>query len=207
MSEIDLKALRRGDESAFRELVKKYHSTLFRLAMIYSPNRAVAEETVQETWAAVLHGLDGFTGRASLRTWICRILVNVARRRAGMEARAVPFAGFDDDFTAIDPERFMDNTEPFPGHWRGFSDDWSRIPENRMLSRELQDVVSSAIDTLPASQREVITLRDVEGWNTVEVSKLLGIEEGNQRVLLHRARSRVRQALEDYLSAPPLVAA
>jgi RNA polymerase sigma-70 factor, ECF subfamily len=205
MVDVDVQALRRGDELAFRQLVNGYHSTLFRLAMIYSPSRAVAEETVQETWLAVLRGLDGYAGRASLRTWICRILVNIARRRAGRETRSLPFSVLDDGFTAVAPEQFLDSG-PFTGHWKAFRDDWSRLPEDRMLSQELRDVVGTAISTLPATQREVITLRDVEGWSSTEVSDLLGIEEGNQRVLLHRARSRVRQALDDYL-APPVTAA
>jgi RNA polymerase sigma-70 factor (ECF subfamily) len=207
MAEVDLQALRNGDEGAFRELVSAYHSMLFRLALIYSPSWAIAEETVQETWLAVLRGLDGFAGRASLRTWICRILVNIARRRAGRETRSLPFSVLDEDtdnFAAVPAERFLDHG-PYVGHWKEFRNDWSRMPEDRMLSQELQKVVNEAISGLPPSQREVITLRDVEGWTAPEVSELLGIEDGNQRVLLHRARSRVRQALEDYL-APPVAA-
>jgi RNA polymerase sigma-70 factor, ECF subfamily len=207
MAEVDLEALRRGDEHAFRELVNTHHSTLFRLAMIYSPSRAIAEETVQETWLAVLRGLEGFEGRASLRTWICRILVNIARRRAGMESRTLPFSMLEDETgsAAVAPEEFL-VVGPDTGHWKMLRDDWSRMPEDRMLSRELREVVGAAIMTLPASQREVITLRDIEGWTSAEVAELLGIEDGNQRVLLHRARSRVRQALEDYLR-PPVSAA
>jgi RNA polymerase sigma-70 factor, ECF subfamily len=200
MTELDLRALRRGDEFAFRELVSGYHSTLFRLAMIYSPSRSAAEEAVRETWRVVLGGLDGFAGRASMRTWVCRTLMNIARHRAGRDTRtasfaasfAGPFAALDDGFAAVPPDRFLDSG-PFVGHWKDERDD-------RMRSQELCDVVGAAIAELPASQREVITLRDIEGWNTVEVSDLLGIEEGNQRMLLHRARSRVRQALEDYLA-------
>jgi RNA polymerase sigma-70 factor, ECF subfamily len=206
MSTVDLQALRRGDEFAFRNLVAQYHSTMFRLAMIYSPSRAIAEETVQETWLAVLRGLDGFAGRASLRTWICRILVNIARRRAGAESKTLPFSTLDEgqDVLAVPSDRFFDSG-PLAGHWKVERDDWSRMPEDKLLSRELQDVVGQAISQLPPSQREVITLRDVEGWTPSEVSELLQIADGNQRVLLHRARSRVRQALEDYL-APPVAA-
>lgn len=206
MSTVDLQALRRGDESAFRNLVTQYHSTMFRLAMLYSPSRAIAEETVQETWVAVLRGLDGFAGRASLRTWICRILVNIARRRAGAESRALPFSTLNDDpdVSAVPLDKFVDSG-PLAGHWKVERDDWSRMPEDKLLSRELQDVVTHAISRLPPSQREVITLRDVEGWSPSEVSELLQIADGNQRVLLHRARSRVRQAIEDYL-APPIAA-
>jgi len=207
MTEVDLQALRRGDELAFRMLVKELHSTLFRLAMIYSPSRAIAEETVQETWLAVIRGLDGYAGRASLRTWVCRILVNIARRRAGIEARSLPFSTLDDDgdFPAVAPDRFFE-TGPRPGQWRVMPSDWSRVPEDKLLSWELHGVVAEAIAELPPGQREVITLRDIEGWTTAEVSELLAIEDGNQRVLLHRARSRVRQALENYLSPPRAVA-
>lgn len=207
MTEVDLQALRRGDESAFRVLVKELHSTLFRLAMIYSPSRAIAEETVQETWLAVIRGLDGYAGRASLRTWVCRILVNIARRRSGIEARSLPFSTLDEDedFSAVPPGRFLE-TGPQSGCWSAIPSDWSRVPEDKLLSWELQGVVSEAISELPPGQREVITLRDIEGWSTAEVSDLLAIEDGHQRVLLHRARSRVRQALENYLSPPRLSA-
>lgn len=205
MTEVDLQALRRGDEVAYRALVNANHSAMLRLAMIYSPSRAIAEETVQETWVAVLRGLDGFAGRASLRTWICRILVNIARRRAGIETRTVPFSTLEEDAPAMPPELFFTSGE-YVGHWMSERTEWSRVPEDRVLSRELQDVVSEAIAELPRAQREVITLRDVEGWSSAEVSDLLNIQDNNQRVLLHRARSRVRQALENYL-APPVAAA
>ena len=206
MTEVDVQALRRGDENEFRTVVTEWHSTLLRLAMIYSPSRAVAEETVQETWIAVLRGLDGFAGRASLRTWVCRILVNIARRRAGLETRTMPFSMLDDldsDFRELPADRFFDESGPHPGRFMAIPGDWSRLPEDKVLSSELKNVVIEAIAELPAGQREVITLRDVEGWTSAEVSDLLDIEDGNQRVLLHRARSRVRQALEDYLAAPP----
>jgi RNA polymerase sigma-70 factor (ECF subfamily) len=206
MIEVDLTALRRGDEYAFRALVNDYHSTLFRLALIYSPSRAIAEETVQETWLAVLRGLDGFAGRASLRTWICRILVNIARRRAGLESRSLPFSTLDTggEAPAISHDLFFKDG-PYVGHWNLERDEWSRMPEDRLLSQELQGVVTDAIAELPPGQREVITLRDVEGWTSSEVSDLLEIEDGHQRVLLHRARSRIRQALENYLR-PPIAA-
>jgi RNA polymerase sigma-70 factor (ECF subfamily) len=209
MTDVDLQALRRGDEAAFRTLVNDWHSTLFRLAMIYSPSRAIAEETVQETWLAVLRGLDSFAGRASLRTWVCRILVNIARRRAGLETRSMPFSTFEEagEDPVIDPDRFV-KAGPRAGRWdwMALPGDWSRVPEDKVLSRELRGVVTDAIAELPPAQREVITLRDVEGWTTSEVGNLLAIEDGTQRVLLHRARSRVRQAVEDYLT-PPRVAA
>lgn len=198
MTDVDLQALRRGDDVAYRTLVTDCHPTLFRLALRYSPNRAVAEEAVQETWVAVLRGLDGFAGRASLRTWICRILVNTARRRAGLETRSLPFSTLSDgaDLLAAAPELFLADGR------RG--DRWVP-PEDTVLRRELHAVVAAAIATLPAPQRDVITLRDLDGWDAAEVSRALGLDEGHQRVLLHRARGRVRLAVRGYLSpaAPP----
>jgi RNA polymerase sigma-70 factor (ECF subfamily) len=204
VTDIDLQALRRGDEAAFLHLVSTHHSALVRLALVYTPSREVAEECVQETWIAVLRGLDGFEGRSSLRTWICRILVNIARRRAAAEHRELPFSSFSgpgDAGPAVDPERFF-RSGPNAGHWVSPPRTWS-VPEQETLSRELQLVVADAIAALPPNQRVVITLRDVEGWASDEVSTLLEIEPGNQRVLLHRARSRVRAALERYLASVP----
>lgn len=202
MTEVDLQALRRGDEAAFLDLVNSYHSVLLRLARIYSPNREVAEESVQETWIAVLRGLDGFEGRSALRTWICHILVRIARRRSMAENRSVPFSSFGepgDSAPAVDPDRFQ-RTGPYTGHWVNPPPDWATLPESALLSQEVQDVIAEAIAELPHNQRLVITLRDVEGWEAAEVCELLEIEDGNQRILLHRARSRVRGALERYLA-------
>lgn len=202
---LELEALRTGDQDAFRELVEQHQSVLLRLAVTYVPNRAVAEEVVQETWLAALRGLHGFEGRASLRTWLVRILLNVARRRAGTEARTVPFSGLAPsqsvEESAVDPARFF-RQGPNAGHWTSIPDDWAHVPETRLLSAETQQVVSRSVDRLPASQREVITLRDLEGWSAAEVTQALSITDGNQRVLLHRARAKVRKALEDYLSPP-----
>jgi RNA polymerase sigma-70 factor, ECF subfamily len=201
MTEADLQALRRGDEAAFLRLVGAHHSALVRLALVYTPSREVAEECVQETWIAVLRGLDGFEGRSSLRTWICRILVNIARRRAAAERRELPFSSFGepgDANPAVDPERFF-RSGPNEGHWASPPREWS-LPEQEMLSHELQDVVADAISALPPTQRLVVTLRDVEGWASDEVSALLDIAPGNQRVL-HRGRSRVRTTLERYLAS------
>jgi RNA polymerase sigma-70 factor (ECF subfamily) len=208
MTDVDVQALRRGDEVAYRALVRDCHSTMLRLALMYSPSRAIAEETVQETWIAVLRGLDTYAGRASLRTWICRILVRIAQRRAGVEARSTPFSAFggDGDFAAVEADQFV-HSGPRTGRWVAVPDDWSRIPEEELLSAELRQVVSTAIAALPPAQREVITLRDMEGWSTAEVSDLLDIQDGHQRVLLHRARSRVRTALERYLAPPAALAA
>jgi RNA polymerase sigma-70 factor, ECF subfamily len=204
VTDADLYALRRGDEAAFLRLVRDQHSALVRLALVYAPSREVAEECVQETWIAVLRGIDGFEGRSSLRTWICRILVNIARRRAAAERRELPFSSFSDPGDpgpAVDPERFF-RSGPNAGHWADPPRAWS-VPEEQALSRELRVVVADAIAVLPPNQRAVITLRDVEGWESDEVSAALEIEPGNQRVLLHRARSRVRAALERYLASAP----
>jgi RNA polymerase sigma-70 factor, ECF subfamily len=200
----NLQALRRGDELEFRRLVEKYHSPLLRLALIYSPSREVAEEAVQETWIAVLRGLDSFAERATLRTWMCRILINTARRRSGRESRTIPLSSSrdDEDVPAVAPDQFFPDG-PYTGHWITQPNDWSRLPEDKLLSRELQDVVSGAISQLPPAQRTVITLRDLEGWTASEVSNLLNVQDSYQRVLLHRARIRVRTALERYLRPAP----
>ncbi|MDQ7808751.1 sigma-70 family RNA polymerase sigma factor [Amycolatopsis sp. A133] len=200
---VDVQALRRGDETAFLSLVTAYNPVLLRLAMVYSPTRAVAEETVQETWIAVLRGIDGFEGRAALRTWICRILVNIAHRRSAAEVRSLPFSSFSnnhEDSPAVAPDRFL-QSGPYAGHWASPLPDWSSVPEHKLLSDELKGVVADAIAQLPEAQRIVITLRDVEGWTSEETCELLELEPGHQRVLLHRARSRVRAALDRYLVA------
>jgi RNA polymerase sigma-70 factor (ECF subfamily) len=201
MSDRLVAALRAGDEEAFRELVAANGSTLLRLALMYSPSRAVAEEAVQETWIAVLRSIDGFEGRSSLRTWICRILVNTARRRAGAEGRSLPFSalGYDDAEPSVDPARFQ-RDGPYAGHWVSFPYDPSGLPEERLLAGEVRAGIRDAISGLRTPQREVFVLRDVEGWSTVEVCDLLEITPGHQRVLLHRARAKIRQALEDLLS-------
>jgi RNA polymerase sigma-70 factor (ECF subfamily) len=196
-------ALRAGDERVFRELVERYHASLIRVALLYVRTRAVAEEVVQDTWIGVLRSLPRFEGRSSLRTWIFRILANQARTRARREARSVPFsslAGDDDDSPTVDPDRFLAADHPaFPGHWASPPQSWAARPEEELLARETRELVLAAIEALPPSQRAVISLRDVEGWSSDEVCDLLEISEGNQRVLLHRARAKVREALEEYL--------
>jgi RNA polymerase sigma-70 factor (ECF subfamily) len=196
-----LQSLRNGDEEAFRALVREHESLLLRLALVHAPSRAVAEEIVQETWIAVLRGLDGYKGRAALRTWICSILVNIARRRSGREGRSIPFSSVapEQDGPSVDPDRFFAGG-PYAGHWQSFPSDWSDVPEERLLGQEVRAVVAEAITGLKPAQREVITLRDVEGWSAAEASELLGITDANQRVLLHRARTQVRAALEQYLA-------
>lgn len=201
MNEVDVDALRAGHESTFREVVQQYQPSLMRIALAYSPSRAVAEESVQETWLLVLGGLNGFRGEASFRTWVCRILVNTARLHARREGRSVPFSVLDDDDgPAVSPDRFF-RTGPNVGHWEVLPNSWSTVPEERLLSEEIQQVVAAAIARLTPEQGIVITLGDVEGWSAPEVCDLLEISSGRQRLLLHRARSRVRQSLEDYLQA------
>jgi RNA polymerase sigma-70 factor (ECF subfamily) len=195
-----LARLRAGDESAFMELVDEYGPQMLRVAEMYVSTRAVAEEVVQETWLAVLAGIDRFEARSSLKTWIFRILTNRAKTRGIRERRVVPFsslaAAAEDDGPAIDPERFEPPGTRWEGHWSSYPTRWSNLPEERLLAQELVEAARRAIDALPPNQRTVITLRDVDGWDADEVCELLDISEVNQRVLLHRARSKVRQALE-----------
>src|SRR3954468_22218583 len=187
-------ALGGGHEAAFVTLVDRHHAALVRLAACFVPNRDVAEEVAQETWQAVLQGLAGFEGRSSLRTWIFRILSNRARSRGVREGRSLPFSALADDEEtdepAVAPERFR-SSAPWPGHWVSFPSSWDDVPEERLLSRETRDQLQTAIGSLPATQRQVIVLRDVEGLSAEDVCAMLALSESNQRVLLHRARSRV----------------
>jgi RNA polymerase sigma-70 factor (ECF subfamily) len=197
-----LEALRAGDEDAFAQLVREYQPSLVRVARIYVPTPAAAEEVAQETWLGVLKGLDRFEGRSSLRTWIFRILTNIAKTRGQRERRTVPFSALERPDAvpeaAVDADRFLPpDHERWPGHWASRPEPW---PEERLLAAETRAVVERAIDELPPAQRAVISLRDIEGWSSEEARNALGISETNQRVLLHRARSKVRQALEDYLT-------
>jgi RNA polymerase sigma-70 factor, ECF subfamily len=198
-----VEALRSGNESAFVSLVNMYHSLMLRLAMIFVPSEAIAEEVVQETWMGVLNGLDRFEGRSSLKTWILRILTNRAKTRAQREGRSVPLSSLP-EFTSelhepsIEPERFQGPDQRQPGSWVSFPRSWEEIPEERILSQETMTCIQEAIDALPIGQREVITLRDIEGCTSEEACDLLGVSEANQRVLLHRARCKVRRALERY---------
>ena len=202
-----LEALRAGDEAAFMTLVERFQSALLRLALTYVHDRAVAEEVVQDTWIGVLKGLDHFEWRASLKTWIFHILINRAKTSAQREGRTIPFSAAWDSATepdgpSVPPERFMayDTPEEPKGWWASPPASWGESPEQRMLAAETRAYVADAIAALPPSQREVITLRDVTGCTSEEVCDLLRITEGNQRVLLHRARSKVRQALERYFT-------
>ena len=199
-----VRSLRDGDEAAFVLLTREYHHSLLRVARIYVSSRAVAEEVVQETWLGVLQGLDRFEGRSSLRTWVFRILTNIAKTRAQREGRTLPFSALARPEAvpepAVEPERFRAPDDPsWPGHWSSPPQAWN-APEERLLGGEMRAVVEHAIEELAPAQRAVISLRDVEGWPSDEVCNALDISETNQRVLLHRARSKVRRALEDYLT-------
>ena len=187
-----LARLRQGDEAAFMQLVDRYGPLMLRIARSHVPSQAVAEEVVQEAWLGVLQGLDRFEGRSSLKTWILRIVANRARTRGERERRTVPFSTFE---PAVDPARFRPEDDPYPGGWAVPPEHW---PEERLLAAETLDHVKQAIAALPARQQEVILLRDVAGWDAADVSQALDISDGNQRVLLHRARSKVRDELERY---------
>jgi RNA polymerase sigma-70 factor (ECF subfamily) len=196
-----LARLRAGDEAAFMDLVDRYGPLMLRIALSHVSSRAVAEEVVQESWLGVLKGLDRFEGRSSLKTWILRIVANQARTRGERERRSVPLSALtpDDEEPAVDPSRFRPFDDPrYPGGWSAPPEGW---PEERLLAGETLQLVREAIGRLPPRQQEVILLRDVEGWDPEEVSDALGLSPGNQRVLLHRARSKVRNQLEDYLEA------
>jgi RNA polymerase sigma-70 factor, ECF subfamily len=196
-----VEALRAGDEDAFARLVREYQPSLVRVARIYVSTQAAAEEVAAETWLAVLKGLDRFEGRSSLKTWIFRILTNIAKTRAQRDGRTLPFSSLQDPGrvpeAAVDADRFLDSEHPrWPGHWAVRPEPW---PEDALVAAETQALVAEAIEALPPAQRAVISLRDVEGWSSEEVRNALELSETNQRVLLHRARSKVRRALEAYL--------
>jgi RNA polymerase sigma-70 factor, ECF subfamily len=186
-----LRRLRDGDERAFVALVERYHSSMLRVALAYVPSTAVAEEVVQDTWLAVLRGLARFEERSSLRTWLFTILVNRARTTGVRENRSVPVA---DAVPAVDAARFGPT-----GAWAEPPEHWIEEAENRIDAAKLAELLRSGLDVLPARQREVVLLRDVEGLSGAEVCEALAISEANQRVLLHRGRSRLRQLLESEL--------
>jgi len=180
------------------ELVRRYHGALLRLALVLLPNRAIAEEVVQDTWMFVVDGLASFEGRSSLKTWICRILTNRAKTRQIREARSVPFSALrksDSDEHAVDPARFLPD-----GRWAEPPRRWNEdTPERLLIQKEAMGCLERALQQLPPNQRAVVTLRDIEGFDSDEVCNVLDIGETNQRVLLHRARSKLRRALEEHL--------
>jgi RNA polymerase sigma-70 factor (ECF subfamily) len=208
-----LMALREGDEAAFQELLDTYSASLLGVARLYVDSRSVAEEVVQETWLGVLRGLDRFEERSSLKTWIFKILTNIAARRGMRERRTVPFSALaeveagEDEASAVDPNRFLPaDHDRWPHHWALGPTRWE-TPEEGLLSGETREQILDAIEALPPAQRTVITLRDVQGWPSSEVCETLGLSEGNQRVLLHRARGKVRTALEQHFGAVELTVA
>jgi RNA polymerase sigma-70 factor (ECF subfamily) len=196
-----LARLRAGDDVAFERLVTRHYATMLAVAMTYVRTRAVAEEVVQDCWLGVIEGLDRFEGRSSLKTWILSILVNKAKTRGLRESRIVPFASLarEGDEPAVPADRFRGSGDAFPGHWRAYPGDWQSSAAAIVQDRETLRVVMGAIAELPLAQQTVIRMRDVEGFSSDEVCAALDVSEGNQRVLLHRARSRVRSALERHL--------
>ena len=202
-----LAALRSGDEAAFVALVDAYGATMRRVALTFVRSAAVADEVVQEAWLGALRGLDRFEGRSSLKTWLCRIVANIARTHAVREARSLPFSALEREAEArepaLPPDRFQGPDGRYPGGWVSFPTRWSQQPEGALLSAESRQVIDAAIGALPSGQRLVITLRDVEGWDADEVCSVLELSETNQRVLLHRARAKVRAAIEEYATKEP----
>jgi RNA polymerase sigma-70 factor (ECF subfamily) len=189
-------ALKRRDEAAFVQVVTRYQRPMLRLALVYAKSHAVAEEIVQEAWLGVLRGLDQFEGRSSFKTWLFRIVVNRAKTRSEREGRTIPFS----EGPAVPAERFLPSDDPeWPLHWAVPPRSWGAAADERLQSRETLALIEGAIASLSTAQREVITLRDVEGASSEEVCNILGLTETNQRVLLHRARSRVRAALERHI--------
>ena len=188
-----LARLRAGDEEAFTVLVDRHHAAMVRLAMTYVRSRAVAEEVAQDAWLGLLRGLDSFEGRSSLRTWLYRIVVNRAISTGLHERRHLP----------VEVSEFEDNNGRFAqdGHWVTPPAHWTDEVIERITAPEVAARIRQLIDHLPLSQRQVVTLRDVEGLSSEEVSEILRITEGNQRVLLHRARTRIRSLLEQEVLA------
>ena len=194
-----VEGLRAGDEAAFAAVMRMYGRGMLRVAEMYVSSRAVAEDVVQEAWVGVLRGIGRFEGRSSLKTWLYRIVANTAKTRGVRESRSVPFSSLGDggDEGTVDADRFLGSGDRFPGHWAVPPQAWA--PEGRLLADETLEVVERAIETLPPAQRAVITMRDVQGFTSEEVCNALDLTETNQRVLLHRARAKVRSALEEYM--------
>ncbi len=193
--------LRRGDADVFRALVAELNPSLVRMARLYVPN-AQAEEVVQETWLAVVRSIDGFEGRARLKTWIFRIMLNKVRTLAAREQRIVPFSSVGratgDDTPSVDPD-CLNHVDLGRGYWPEAPFRWDELPANQLEGTEVRLRIDAGLQALPDSQREVVSLRDVEGWSSEEVCEALGISSVNQRVLLHRGRAALRGMLEEYL--------
>ncbi|MCD6014014.1 MAG: polymerase, sigma-24 subunit, subfamily [Solirubrobacterales bacterium] len=199
-------AIRRGDEAAFAGLVDELTAPLTRLALAHVPSRAVADEVVQDTWVGVIRGIDRFEGRSSLRTWIFQILLNNARSRGQREKRTLPFSSLrrhdpeGRNEPAVDADRFQGRRGEYPGHWARPPVEWDS-PVERLAGDAAREVMLTAIANLPERQREVLTLRDIQGYSAEEARNALELSETNQRVLLHRARSKVRAALERHFDS------
>ncbi|MEY9874623.1 RNA polymerase sigma-70 factor (ECF subfamily) [Streptacidiphilus sp. MAP12-33] len=195
--------LRGGDETAFGLVLDHWSPSMLRLARSFVSTNATAEEVVQEAWLAVIQGLARFEGRASLRTWVFRILVNTAKTRGAKESRTLPFSSLlpEDEGPTVDPSRFRPSDDPHSGHWNpGHRPQPWTLPEDAALNTEVRAVLAEALSALPDRHRIVVTLRDIEGHGSDEVCDMLDISPGNQRVILHRARAAVRARLESYFS-------
>jgi RNA polymerase sigma-70 factor, ECF subfamily len=196
-----VEALRAGDQRAFHALVESHYPMMKHVARSYVDSDGLAEEVVQETWLAVVRGIGRFQHRSALSTWIYSILANKARTHGARQRRMLPFSsvgGAAETGTSVDADRFQSDEDAWPGHWATPPRPWQK-PERRLLSLELRERLKAALDDLPARQRAVVTLRDVEGLSAEEVSGLLELSAENQRVLLHRGRSRLRGSLEAYV--------
>jgi RNA polymerase sigma-70 factor (ECF subfamily) len=193
--------LRDGDETVFAQLVDKHTPSMLRVARGYVPSNEIAEEVVQDTWIALLKGIDNFEGRSSLRTWLFAVMINIAKARGVRERRDADAAVAAYTGGTVDAARFRTGEDPWPGHWREGQEPtpFPDTPEGSVLGDELIDVARRELDTLPERQRIVVTLRDMLGFDSSEVCELLDISVANQRVLLHRGRAAVRAVLEDYL--------
>jgi RNA polymerase sigma-70 factor (ECF subfamily) len=192
-------ALRRGDERAFAQLVDLWSSAMLRVALAHAGNRSTAEDVVQEAWLTVLRSLDRFERRSTLRTWVLGIVINIARARYRAECRMVPMP-LDEGGPTVEPSRFLPADHPrWPHHWAIEPIPW-RTPEDELLAGECRTIINDAIAQLPPAQREVLVLRDLDGMAAADACNILGVTDTHQRVLLHRARARVRGALERYLA-------
>jgi len=199
-----LARLQSGDEAAFTEVLLAWSPGMHRVARSFVSTEELAADVVQDTWLAMIEGIDRFEGRSSVKTWVYRILMNTAQRRGARESRIIPWSSAQDAGPTVKPDRFQAQGEQFPGHWREFPAPWptadARTPELLVLAGETMEQLRHALADLPDRQRVVITLRDVEGFSAAEVVAVLEISPANQRVLLHRARAFVRSRLEQYFA-------
>lgn len=203
-----VEALRAGDEAAFTRLVREHGPMMLRVAKLYVRNPTAAEEVVQDAWLGVIRGIDRFEGRSSFKTWLFRILTNTAKTRAIQEGRTVPFSALvtgelGEDEPLVEAERFLPHGDRWAGHWASAPIRFDTLPEAKLLSDETLALARSVIAELPEAQRAVITMRDLLGLSAEDVCEALEISDGNHRVLLHRARSKVRRALEQHFESEP----